>query len=319
VPLPLTMQRAEELIGYTFKKKSLLVEAFTHASYNVPGVSACYDRLEFLGDAVLAYITTTALYKQPALTPFDMHSVRSAVVNAEVMAFLVMGWFIKEERVEAVDEDTDSTPPRKRQKMKTTTVKHALWSFMRHASPELGIGQNRTQERYEELRDSIDEALQRGTHYPWVLLARLHPHKFYSDLLESVLAAVWTDSGDMDVCTQVVERAGILPLMRRLIRDKVHWQNPKEELAAWSGGQKAEYGVEAKVVGEGEEDEMVGWVVLGGRKLAEARGRYREEVRLKAAALACLVLEKEKAEEIKRKKAEEAGLQDAADVDSGDD
>ncbi|KAK0613764.1 hypothetical protein B0T14DRAFT_437452 [Immersiella caudata] len=322
-PLPLTMQRAEELVGYTFKKKSLLVEALTHASYNVPGVNACYDRLEFLGDAVLDYIITTTLYKQPSLKPFDMHSIRAALVNADILAFLMMEWFIEEERVEAVDEDP--TPTRKRGKtsashsdvhLKTTMVKHPLWSFMRHASSDIGICQNRTQEWYEKLRDSIDEALQRGNHYPWALLSRLNPQKFYSDVFESVLGAVWTDSGDMDVCTQVVERAGILPLMRRLLRDKVHWWHPKEELVTLSGDQKVEYGVEAKVAGEGEENEIVGWVVLGGRRLAEARGRIREEARVKAAELACLVLKKEMAEEVQRENSEMAGLRDTMDADA---
>lgn len=45
----------EENLGYTFKDKSLLVEALTHPSF-VSG-SASYQRLEFLGDAVLDLVT----------------------------------------------------------------------------------------------------------------------------------------------------------------------------------------------------------------------------------------------------------------------
>jgi dsRNA-specific ribonuclease len=340
--LPLTMQRAEELIGYSFKKKSLLVEAFTHASYNLPDVNACYDRLEFLGDAVLDYIITTTLYKQHSLTPFDMHSIRSALVNADILAFLIMEWCVEEERVEVApsspkpsdtslssEKDEEPTPLRKRMRtsssqtnvrLKTTTIRHPLWSFMRHASSEMGVCQNRTRGRYEELRDSINEALKMGTHYPWALLCRLNAGKYYSDVFESVLGAVWTDSGDMDVCTQVVERVGILPLMRRFLRDNVHWVHPKEELVSLTGDQKAAYGVEVvKEAGDDGEKELVGWIVSGGRRLAEARGRSREEAKVKAAEAACLLLKKEKAEKAQRPNAEEFGLQDAMDADTEDD
>lgn len=42
----------ENKIGYSFKHKALLVQAFTHPSYPFK-YSECYQRLEFLGDAIL--------------------------------------------------------------------------------------------------------------------------------------------------------------------------------------------------------------------------------------------------------------------------
>ena len=42
----------EELVGYKFGNRKLLMQAFTHASM-VNTNSPCYQRLEFLGDAVL--------------------------------------------------------------------------------------------------------------------------------------------------------------------------------------------------------------------------------------------------------------------------
>jgi endoribonuclease Dicer len=42
----------EELIGYKFRNPRLLIQAFTHAS-TVNTNSPCYQRIEFLGDAVL--------------------------------------------------------------------------------------------------------------------------------------------------------------------------------------------------------------------------------------------------------------------------
>lgn len=44
--------KIEALVGYHFKNRKLLIQAFTHASM-VNTNSPCYQRLEFLGDAVL--------------------------------------------------------------------------------------------------------------------------------------------------------------------------------------------------------------------------------------------------------------------------
>ena len=44
--------KIESLVGYKFKNRKLLMQAFTHASM-VNTKSPCYQRLEFLGDAVL--------------------------------------------------------------------------------------------------------------------------------------------------------------------------------------------------------------------------------------------------------------------------
>ncbi|MGA1847501.1 ribonuclease III [Deferribacter abyssi] len=49
----------EKIIGYSFKSKSLLLEAITHSSYAYEKkLKKNYERLEFLGDAVLELIIT---------------------------------------------------------------------------------------------------------------------------------------------------------------------------------------------------------------------------------------------------------------------
>lgn len=52
-----TSQKIEERIGYKFKNESLLSQALTHASSAT--VSATYERLEFVGDAVLGKLVFT--------------------------------------------------------------------------------------------------------------------------------------------------------------------------------------------------------------------------------------------------------------------
>jgi endoribonuclease Dicer len=43
----------EHRLGYRFQDRSFLLQAMTHASYSANRVTDCYQRLEFLGDAVL--------------------------------------------------------------------------------------------------------------------------------------------------------------------------------------------------------------------------------------------------------------------------
>lgn len=68
----------ENAIGYTFKDKSLLLEALTHPSHS--GVEN-YERLEFLGDAVLELCTSLQLYgAYPAAKEGELTKRRAAMV-----------------------------------------------------------------------------------------------------------------------------------------------------------------------------------------------------------------------------------------------
>ncbi|KAK4359766.1 hypothetical protein RND71_021995 [Anisodus tanguticus] len=77
----------ESMLHYRFNDPSLLVEALTHGSYMLSEIPRCYQRLEFLGDAVLDYVVTAHLYfKYPGLTPGLITDLRSASVNNECYA-----------------------------------------------------------------------------------------------------------------------------------------------------------------------------------------------------------------------------------------
>ena len=52
-PLLSGLDQFERLIEYEFRDKFYLLQAFTHASYHPNLFTDCYQRLEFLGDAVL--------------------------------------------------------------------------------------------------------------------------------------------------------------------------------------------------------------------------------------------------------------------------
>ena len=61
-----TIEVLEKRIGYEFKNKDLLKQALTHSSFtNEQKINKAknYERLEFLGDAVLELISSEFLFK----------------------------------------------------------------------------------------------------------------------------------------------------------------------------------------------------------------------------------------------------------------
>lgn len=75
----------ETKIGYTFRKKELLEQAFTHRSYlNEHRQSGRQhnERLEFLGDAILELVVTEFLYNKYTEKPEgELTALRAALVN----------------------------------------------------------------------------------------------------------------------------------------------------------------------------------------------------------------------------------------------
>ncbi|XP_034050915.1 endoribonuclease Dicer [Thalassophryne amazonica] len=81
----------EKKINYTFQNKAYLLQAFTHASYHYNTVTDCYQRLEFLGDAILDYLITKHLYEDPRQhSPGVLTDLRSALVNNTIFASLAV-------------------------------------------------------------------------------------------------------------------------------------------------------------------------------------------------------------------------------------
>jgi ribonuclease-3 len=80
--------RLEAAIGHEFADRDLLRAALTHRSYASEDPAARdYERLEFLGDAVLQLAVTERLYADyPDMPEGQMAKLRAAVVNEEVLA-----------------------------------------------------------------------------------------------------------------------------------------------------------------------------------------------------------------------------------------
>lgn len=81
----------EAHIGYFFNDRSYLLQAMTHASYSQNRLTDCYQRLEFLGDAVLDYLITRHLYEDLRQhSPGALTDLRSALVNNTIFASLAV-------------------------------------------------------------------------------------------------------------------------------------------------------------------------------------------------------------------------------------
>ncbi|KAG8783913.1 Dicer-like protein 1 [Serendipita sp. 397] len=75
----------EESLGYQFKNKSLLVEAVTHPSFAHGGAS--YQRLEFLGDAILDFVTMDYFFNNyPTATSAQLSRARARCVCNPTLA-----------------------------------------------------------------------------------------------------------------------------------------------------------------------------------------------------------------------------------------
>lgn len=80
----------ENLIGYTFKDKALIIQAFTHSSFvNEQKINKKpdYERLEFLGDAVLEMISSEYLFRSfPDKKEGEMSKIRASLVCEGALA-----------------------------------------------------------------------------------------------------------------------------------------------------------------------------------------------------------------------------------------
>ena len=77
------LHQLEQRLGYQFKEQQLLRAALYHSSYaneHRAGGITSNERLEFLGDAVLGFVTAEYLYaKHPDLPEGDLTDRKSVV------------------------------------------------------------------------------------------------------------------------------------------------------------------------------------------------------------------------------------------------
>ncbi|PSN49931.1 Endoribonuclease Dcr-1 [Blattella germanica] len=159
----------ERRIRYKFRDRSYLLQSLTHASYSPNRLTDCYQRLEFLGDAVLDYLITRHLYEDSRQhSPGALTDLRSALVNNTIFASLA--------------------------------VRYGFHKYFRHLSPGLNEVVDRFVRIQEENGHTISEELLLLQYY---LIEEeeceeaedVEVPKALGDVFESVAGAIFLDSG----------------------------------------------------------------------------------------------------------------------------
>ena len=289
---PTQITIVESILGYTFCCKAIAVEALTHASYQSDLETISYERMEFLGDAVLDILVTDYVYRAPGKNygPGKIHMIKTAVVNAHFLAMLCL---------RASTESPVVMPSWSPNKGVTVTEDAQclhLYKCLLHSSLHILNEQHDTFSRWERPggRDEIEAALSEGHAFPWLALTSLQAPKFLSDMFESLLGAVYLDShGNLDIVRDVLRRLGHWEVLERIVNCNTDVEHPISRLYLWASKNHEE----VKCSTPKREGKMVSCSVLwDGYEVVsvedEWRGRISQEgVRFTAAEKAIALLE----------------------------
>ena len=234
--LPMDMiLSVEKILGYEFTKKTLAVEALTHPSYNLGVRTRPYDRLEFLGDAVLDMVVSDFLYNAPGknYSPGQMYLRKVAIVNQHFLAFICLDAFTTTEAFMGHTLDNG------RAVLELEENLVYLWQCLLQSNSHVMEDMAVTCARYEKGKDTIAKALKEGDIHPWAALTALQAPKFFSDIIESLLGAVYLDTrGNMEVVGKVLRTLGVLPVLERIVVSAVDVLHPVSRLAQWASKSK---------------------------------------------------------------------------------
>jgi len=185
-------------------------------------------------------VVTDYLYHAPGkeYSPGHMHLRKSAVVNTHFLAYICLRSSLS----------VDTSMPRPNESggisIQSDTQTVYLWQCLLHSSPRILDDFNNTFSRYQKSRNEIEAALTQETIFPWAALTRLQAPKLYSDMIESLLGAIYLDSnGDLEVVRKVLRKLGILPILERIVKDDVDILHPVSRLSVWASkkAMKIEY------------------------------------------------------------------------------
>ena len=147
-------------------------------------------------------------------------------------------------------------------------------------------------ERLSHLDGTIQELLSNGSYYPWTALSQLEPPKAMSDIVESLLGAIYIDTAaSMSACEAFLEHLGLMAYLRRVLTSDVALLHPKEELGHLADRDSVKY--ELGKEGEEGRQRLTCSVLIGGREVVSVgSGRSIMEVQTRAAEAACQSLKR---------------------------
>jgi len=197
----------EKVLKYKFQDKSHLVQAMTHLSCPMNQATGCYQRYEFLGDAILDFLVTNHIYVvKPTLSPGDLTSLRSALVNNNTFGLLA--------------------------------IKFDLWKHLLHRSK----GFFDESKQFVKVVESDDiENLFKNSFIivPSSSNEGYHAPKIFGDIIESLAGAVFIDSQSSIIKVWEVFYPLMKPVIDRYIENVPY--NPVKELMEKYASAKFEY------------------------------------------------------------------------------
>jgi dsRNA-specific ribonuclease len=227
----------ERLMGYKFHNTSILTEAMTHPSCEQDLATYSYGRLAVLGSSVLSMTIIESLYREnEMISGNQLQLLRAATINKGFLAFLCI-----DTSLDLDYSDIQQSGPRQFCKVRRQR-NIPLWSFMRLDHSEIVSDRAEFLQKHAETCQDIRLALASGMTYPWQNLANLEANAYFSEIVRSLFGAVYADSnGDILQCSLLAEKLKILPIMRRLMQDKVDIMHPKNRLGELVGDRSVIY------------------------------------------------------------------------------
>jgi dsRNA-specific ribonuclease len=263
------MKQLSALVGHEFQTPSLMVEAVTPPGSSGIGALPSYQRLEFLGDALLDMAVTLWLWADSKkIREGWMHRIRTAAVNGPFLGFCALSQQIEvttarpapPSRVNSTATNGNTVEKLDGIHLDSQTTRKTLLSFLRvNRSTAFSEEFACMRKRFEFYAPQIIARLVGGGYYPWAELAALDPKKVASDMVESMLAAIVIDHGQLafgvddegsSPSLHFLNKMGILPFIRTVLSiedpnassyDPYKVWHPCEELGFLSVQEKVEY------------------------------------------------------------------------------
>ncbi|RDW86925.1 putative RNA helicase/RNAse III [Aspergillus mulundensis] len=237
-PRLIQQKSLEDRIGYTFNNSALLIEALTHPSCQYDASTQSYQRLEFLGDAVLDMLIVDLIRVHGTeMSQGEMTKIKHAIVSGQLLSFLCMEfeWTWESTSSPTIDIakklDIELTTPPPKTVSLYTYVRHSPATPLPiHAEPEAYSSPNAIT-RHKLLRAQILHALNNKRSYPWSHFSAIHADKFFSDIVESIIGAIFVDSGgDLTACAGFIERLGLVSIAKRILDERVDVTHPMQRV-----------------------------------------------------------------------------------------
>ncbi|KAK7696648.1 hypothetical protein QCA50_001306 [Cerrena zonata] len=200
---PKTISGVEKIVRFKFQKTDVLAEALTHGSKQQ---TLGYDRLEFLGDAILDfYVVKHVFERYPHLSSGGLSMLKSAmVINTSLAAFCV---------ISGLDQYVQYTSTDMQQSFKAYSDKIKALHL-------------------QELQLAKEEGRQPGQF--WL---EIPAPKVLSDVVESVLGALFVSEGFSETGTDAFFYGALQPFLDEYVRMQTLSHHPSIGLYEWFQGE----------------------------------------------------------------------------------